>query len=335
MSKPLCRSLITLLFGITLLTGCVTVPPQPDATPASQPDIWSAQRYYDEARQAQANGDFSSALTQLAELQQRYPDSAYTKLVALESSYAHYKIADYPAAIQAADQFIAQQPNASAADYAWYLKGMAHLNLAGQNNTNSTTFDSDNSRTAYQSLLHLAQEFPNSPYRTEALQQLQPLRTQLAEHELDITYALLQQGNQQGARDRAAYLLKSYPETTAANTAQLILQSGNANTIHPEGLQHEKWLMQQNPNHFTLQIAGSRDKQWLDKLVAQHTQQIVWFQRLWQGEPWYTVLYGHYNSAAEAEAAMPAVKSTLTVNEAWVQPFSTIQQRLHDTDANH
>ncbi len=331
MSKSLCHLFITLVFGITLLTGCVTVPPE--SGPESQPETWSAQRYYSEARQTQISGNYSSALAQLAELKRRYPDSAYAKLAVLESSYALYKIADYPAAIQAADQFIAQQPDTDPADYAWYLKGMAHLNLAGQNSTNSAAFDAKNSRAAYQSFAQLAHNFPDSQYRTEALQQLQPLRTQLAEHELDITHALLQQGSQKGARERAAYLVNNYPGTTAADAALVILESGK-NNINPAELGHEAWLLQQNPSHFTLQIAGTSDKQWLDKLIAQQPQ-IIWFQRLRQGRQWYAMFYGHYDSAAEAEAAMPVIKSTLAIEEAWVQPFSTIQKSLHSADADH
>ena len=312
-----------LLFSASLLAGCITLPP---VTPEKS---WSAQHYYDSARQAQANSDYDEALKQLADLKQRHPESPYAKLVTIESSYAHYQNRDYLAAIHSADQHIAEQPSANSLDYAWYLKGMAHLKLTHQNGL----FDANNSRAAYQSFATLAQTFPTSQYRNEALQQLQPLRLQLADHELDTIHALLQQGDQPEARKRAAYLAKNYPDTAAANAAIAILQSGSNG--HTTSQQYKTWLLQQPADHYTLQIAGTDDKQRLESLIARAPEQLIWFQHPAQGRLWYTLLYGHYSSAIEAEAAIPTLKSLLAIDEAWAQPFATVQKNLHDADDSH
>lgn len=313
--------LTALLFNIALLAGCVTVPPEAESV------TWPAERYYTEARQAQADNNYSGALKSLAALKEHHPNSEHAKLVPYESAYAHYQLKEYLAAIQSADQYIAQQPGNDGLDYAWYIKGMAHLKLADQN-SQTPPFDADNNRAAYQSFVQLAQRFPESRYRTEALQQLQPLRTRLADHELDTIHTLLQRGEQQGAHERAAYLIESYPDSSAATAARTILQSSDNSTVSQ---QNESWLLQQAPDHFTLQIAGTSNRERRDQLVAQAPEQIVWFQRTQQGRPWYTLLYGHYSSAAEAKAAMPALKSALRIEEAWVQPLSDIQEQLRST----
>ena len=315
--------LASLFLSAVLLSGCITVP----FTPLPEP--WSAEHYYDAARQAQASGDYSDALKQLADLKQRHPENPYARLVAIESSYAHYQSGNYLAAIHSADQHIAEQPDTSSLDYAWYLKGIAHLKLTHQNGH----FDANNSRAAYQSFATLAQTFPASQYRNEALQPLQPLRLQLADHELETIQALLQQGNQSGARERAAYLAKNYPDTAAANAALIILHSDNHNKTVSQ--QHTTWLLQQAPDHYTLQMAGTSDQERLETLIARAPEQLIWFQRPAQRRLWYTLLYGHYGSAAEAEAAIPALKALFAIDEAWVQPFAALQKNLLNADDGH
>lgn len=338
MKKRTPHLLAALLFGTALLTGCVAVPP---AAPP-QPEAWPAQRYYDEARQAQASGNYSAALEQLAELKSRYPDSPYAALVPLEIAYARYKTGDHNLAIEAADQFIAQQPNAASLDYAWYLKGLAHLKLAAQGDENSSGFDSGNSRAAYQNFAQLVKGFPESQYQPEARQQLEQLRNQLAEHELDIARTLLQQGNQQAALERANYLASNYPGTAAASAALAMLQGAPAadniaSTISNSERRHEEWLLQRPPEHFTIQIAGTSRRAWLDEFVARHQLQgqIVWFRRQDQGREWYTILYGDYDNQAKAEAEIPELKSRLAIDDAWVRQFEPIQNTLRNAAASH
>lgn len=213
------------------LSGCATTPPPQgkDGRPLQ------AHEYYTKARQAQAAGDYATALEQLDTLSRRAPASPYAALVPLERAYAHYQQGDHLRTIGAADQFIQQQPRSSALDYAWYLKGMAQLRIS----SDAAAFD-HYSRAAYESLTQLVNGFPASRYRHEGLQQLAQLRNRMASRELEIIHTLLQQDETGEAAHRAQYLLEHYPGTPAASEAILIFKesaAGSSGTITPPALQ--------------------------------------------------------------------------------------------------
>ncbi len=344
------RSLFALLL-FTLLSGCATLAPQ-TARQANQ----SAEQYYNEARKAQAGGDHAGAIQAFAELENRHPLSPYARLAPLETAYARYKLAQYDAAAAAADRFIATYPDHAHLDYAYYLKGLIH-SAQGTDNPGASPgqqriVDSEHARDAFRSFSTLVQRFPDSGYRNNALQRMSQLRNLLARQELETVKSRIEQGEYGAAVRHAKYIAEQYPETPAAREA-LELITSSASTATPnievmpvttplapapeqEAIHREEWLLQQNPRHFTLQIAGTSSREGLQRYIEQYKLQdhSAYFRRTHNDKNWYSLLYGNYSSRDEAIDAAERLKAELGLDNIWIRRFNEVQASIMEGHDN-
>lgn len=342
------RQLIALIIAM-IISGCSSMAPQPEQQAKLTPD-----QYYSEARKAQASGDYDSAIKYSSELEEHYPLSPYTQLVPLETAFAHYKLEDYDAAVKDADRFISTHPQHANLDYAYYLKGLIRSAQGSgksiEDPAQVVIVDPNYSRDAFKSFSILVKQFPDSKYRDNALQRMSELRNQMARHELQAVKTKLDEGDTEGAMHLAKYISEQYSNTPAATEAlELIISASStsialaapsievmpaaqpvAPSLASETMHREAWLLQQNPKHFTLQIASSSNKENLESYIRQHKLQndTAYFRRKLDNKDWYSLLYGNYSNRAEAISAAEKVKTELGISDIWIRQYNEVQASI-------
>ena len=347
-------SLITAL----LVSGCVTTP-----TATIQQGSWTPERHYSEARKAQSSGDYKAAIKHFGELEVIYPHSPYSQLVPIETGYAYYKLKQFDTAVNEVERFINTYPEHNNIDYAYYLKGLARSEQArGQTTSDSqttATINTDLARQAFNSFSTVIQKFPDSQYRDNALQRMNTLRKQLARHELQRVKTRLKSGAKEDAIKLAKYISEQYPNTPAAAEAfeiisrasSTLVSSNNSNSpatnktevqaarqSHPaKEAQREKWLLQQNPTHFTLQLIGTSSQDKLKAYIRQHKleDQAAYFRRSLNNKDWYSLLYGNYTQRNAAATTAKQLKNRLKLENIWIRQFKDIQASINQNKHNN
>ena len=99
-------------------------------------------------------------------------------------------------------------------------------------------------------------------------------------------------------------------------------------TENSNGIQDQNWIKKQAKNNFTLQLLGSHQKNtlaaYLKKFNLKNTAAIFKSKR--NGFDWYTLIYGHYPTKAQAQLAEKALPDGMS--KPWVRSFSSIQSGL-------
>lgn len=214
-------SIVSLLLG---LVACASLNEDPTAG-------WSAERIYQEAREALDNGDYERAIENYTKLESRYPYGRYAEQAQLETIYSHYKAGESSSAVAAADRFIKFHPRHPSVDYAYYLRGLATFDqnkgfLAGLFNLDPAKRDPAGVRESFNYFKELVTRFPNSRYSPDALKRMTRLRNTLASHEVHAAAYYLKRGTYLAAVNRAKYVLENYQQATAIPDALVIMVKG-------------------------------------------------------------------------------------------------------------
>lgn len=207
------RLIITLLIA-SILGGCSTLNGND-----SNPENWSAEKYYEEAKNALKIGDYKLAIERFEGLISHHPFGPYAQQAQLEIAYAYYKYDEADSAIAAADQFIKLYPRHERVDYAYYLKGLARFPKPEfMEETFSLDLAQRDSRVVSESFQYfsdLLQRFPDSPYATDARQRIIYLRNIMARNELYTAEFYMKKGAYAAAANRTKYILEHYDRSPA------------------------------------------------------------------------------------------------------------------------
>jgi DamX protein len=97
-----------------------------------------------------------------------------------------------------------------------------------------------------------------------------------------------------------------------------------------DGLLDERWLQRQNPNHFTIQISASNDRQALRQYAdsLNLNTELAWFRSLRNGQDWYSLVVGQYPSSANAQMAIANLPARVRRNQPWIRNFGSIQRDI-------
>ncbi len=208
---------------LSLLTGCSSTPDQSDETSG-----WSAQKLYDEAREAINDGSWEKAVKLFEKLESRYPYGRYAQQAQLEIAYANYKQSEPASALAACDRFIRLHPNHPNVDYAYYLKGIINFNedlgLFGYvSQQDMTERDPKAARESFDAFKELITKFPRSRYTPDATARMKYLVNSLAEHDVHVARYYLRRGAYIAALNRAQDVVKAYNGTPATEEALFII----------------------------------------------------------------------------------------------------------------
>jgi len=91
------------------------------------------------------------------------------------------------------------------------------------------------------------------------------------------------------------------------------------------------WVKKQNPDHFTIQLARSKDLQWILRLAASGDvkQTLIHYQAPnAKGEEWHHLIYGSFPTRAEAKAAIAGLPAAMRKWSPWIRPFAEVQKQI-------
>ncbi|VAW68732.1 Outer membrane beta-barrel assembly protein BamD [hydrothermal vent metagenome] len=185
---------------------------------------WSAEQFYDAATDALESGEFEKAITNLENLEARFPFNPYARQAQLDIAYAYYKFDEPESAISAADRFIRLNPRDPNVDYAWYLKGLADYNrgtgfLDSFFTRDISLHDNSSMQQSFSNFSTLVERYPESRYAQDAYQHMVFLRNKLAEAELHAANYYIKRKAWLAAARRGQYIIENYPTTPTSRKA--------------------------------------------------------------------------------------------------------------------
>ncbi|MDP3560838.1 MAG: outer membrane protein assembly factor BamD [Legionellaceae bacterium] len=192
----------------------------------------SAEQLHKEGNASLAKKQYSDAIKRLEALDTMYPFNDYAEQAQINLIYAYYKKEDYASTAATAERFIHLYPRAKKVDYAYYMKGLAHFHqvrgtLANMLPMDISWRDPGTQSQAYSDFATLVQKFPESRYKPNALQHMIYLRNMFAQHELNIALYYYERQMYVAARERASYLIKTYPQAPSTQQALSIVYHAN------------------------------------------------------------------------------------------------------------
>jgi len=221
--------IISLIF---LLSSCKTFWSKDDDDDDGPFKGQTAKQIYLDANKDLSKKDYANAIKRYEALETLYPFNDYAEQAELNLIYAYYKKEDYASAAATAERFIHLYPRANRVDYAYYMKGLSNFQQVRGNITNFLPIDQSwrdpgTQSQAYSDFATLVQKFPESRYKTNAMQRMIYLRNMFAQVELNISKYYLDRSMYVAAAERANYLIKTYPQAPTVKSALKIVYHAN------------------------------------------------------------------------------------------------------------
>lgn len=170
------------------------------------------------------SGDYNGAIRYYEALEARYPFSEQARQARLDIIYAYYRARQSESAIDAADQFIRENPTHPRVDYAWYMKGLVHFERMP--NVLERWFRADltrrppaDARRSFQAFQTVVERFPQSDYAHDARQRMVFLRNRLADYEVHVADYYLRRRAYVAALNRAKFCIENYDGAPATREA--------------------------------------------------------------------------------------------------------------------
>jgi len=172
------------------------------------------------------------------------------------------------------------------------------------------------------------------------VEELPPIEDELSADMMDTpdtTPPPLPEGGQPDSPDDAP------PEFTASETTEEVVTQPSepepevvqepepTNGFQDDGFRQEAWLMERDPEHFTLQLLASSEESTVLNFIQSQSnpENFVYYRRDHAGSPW-VVLYGDQESREAAEAARDNLPADLRNQQPWLRRFSGIQSDLEN-----
>lgn len=218
------RLLALVLACSVVTTGCQTVKGvfgtgKKDDIPATQART-TQQGYYSEAQNYLAKGSYARAIATLKDLRTFYPAGEYAEQALLDQMYAEFQHGDYLDAVASAERFIQSYPSNPQIAYAYYVRGVANMQVANDGfskytNLNPAHQDIGYYRVAFANLQELIARYPNSQYAPDAALRLRYLYNLFAEHEMNAARWYIKRQAYVASANRAKWVFQYYPQSEA------------------------------------------------------------------------------------------------------------------------
>src|SRR5262245_64424898 len=185
-------------------------------------------RMYEKAHKLLMAGDYRRAVRYYEALDARYPFSDEARQSRLDTIYAYYRSREQESAIDAADQFIRENPTHPRVDYAMYLRGLIYFErspnfLERWFNTDLEQRPPQDVRRAFDAFDQLIKQHPQSIYAHDARQRMIFLRNRLADYEVYVARHYLRRQAYVAAIARARYTIENYDGAPAVREALEIM----------------------------------------------------------------------------------------------------------------
>ena len=191
--------------------------------------VTSPEEVYGAASTALAEGRYDTAIGYYQALETRYPFANVTRQAQLDRAFAYFKARQPESAIDAAEEFEAENPTHPRVDYCVYLKGLIYFDQAPTFlervfNADLSVRPPRDTLLAYTTFQELLQRFPESEYVPDARQRMIFLRNRLATYENHVANYYIERGAYVAAINRAKFSLEHYPGAPAIQESLIILE---------------------------------------------------------------------------------------------------------------
>lgn len=185
-------------------------------------------RMYEKGHGLLLGGDYRGAVRYYEALEARYPFSEEARQSRLDIIYAYFRAGEQESAIDAADQFIRENPTHPRVDYAMYLRGLVYFErspniLERWFGANLNERPPQDVRRAFDAFDQLIKQRPNSIYAHDARQRMTYLRNRLADYEVYVARHYLDRQAYVAAIDRARFTIENYDGAPAVQEALAIM----------------------------------------------------------------------------------------------------------------
>jgi len=211
-SGAVCRLLLIACLALAAV-ACGTDGPEREQQGA-------VEEVYERGQRSMANGNFRQAIAIFEQIQARFPFTEFGKQSQIDLIYAYYKSGRTEQAIDAADQFMRENPTHPRVDYALYLQGLTWFDA--EPSLLDQTFGVDrfdrppsDTRRSFAAFKRLVERYPTSDYSADATQRMVFLKNRLAAYENHVAEYYLRRGAWIAALNRAKTALEEYNGTPA------------------------------------------------------------------------------------------------------------------------
>ncbi len=206
-----------IVLSAIVLSGCKTWGDQ--AVEQGAPE-----QLYERASNMLGSGDFNNAVRVYEALEARYPFSPQARQARLDIMYAYYKADEKESAIDAADQFIRENPTHPRIDYAMYIKGLVYFErtpnvLERWFRADLTERPPQDARASFQAFQQMIERFPDSEYAHDARRRMAFLRNRLADYEVHVADYYLRRRAYVASLNRAKFCIENYDGAPAVRQA--------------------------------------------------------------------------------------------------------------------
>ena len=189
-----------------------------------------ARKIFRKGEKSLQSGNFGTAIGQYEYLQAVYPFSEYAKQAQLDLMYAYYRNSEPDAAVEAADQFLLENPTHPRVDYAHDLKGLVYFErdrgpMERLLRVDLSKRPPNGLEDSYRNFSIVATQYPESIYAQDARQRMVYLRNRLAEYEIHVASYYVRRGAFVAASNRAKYVLENFQQTPSVVPALQIMVS--------------------------------------------------------------------------------------------------------------
>lgn len=134
------------------------------------------------------------------------------------------------------------------------------------------------------------------------------------------------------AGEKIQYEQVTPPETTTeAQLNEEKLPKPTPPQVTDKQLKDANWVIQQDPEHFTLQLLTARQQATIERFISQHQLQpemLAYFYSSRNGKNWHNLIYGEYADRASANAAIKQLPPGLANEKPWIRQFRSIQSEV-------
>lgn len=212
---------IALLLTLSLLGGCKT-------RHARDLSHQSVETLYQNARKALQSNDYDFATKQYEALTARFPFSTQARQARLDLIFLYYSKGEKESAIDAAEEFVRENPTHPRCDYALYMQGL--INYERVPYRFERWFGVDSARRpptdaikAVAAFGNVTKHYPTSIYAHDAQRRMIYLRDRLADYELNVANYYMKRGAYLAAAQRVQRLIEHYDGAPAIRPGLLIM----------------------------------------------------------------------------------------------------------------
>ena len=210
-------TILALSLGVaSAFVGCSSNPSKKEVVDKGPQS--SEQVYFEKAQKSLERNQYTDAVKSLEALDTYYPTGQYTQQAQLELLYAKFKQKDYEGTIALAERFIRLNPQHPNVDYAYYVRGVANMEMNYDSLIRYTSLQQSHRdvsyiKVAYQNFVDLIRRFPSSQYSVDAAQRMKYIAQELAESEMNAARFNIQRKAWLAAAERAQWVIEHYPQT--------------------------------------------------------------------------------------------------------------------------